>query len=210
MIVSIAEGEGYSIANSPSNQASVLISDANDRTEYNERLSAANRILIPELMATTGIQSYQTMSNRVQMAFNNEEQFLFEVGGQSNPTEILQLSGQSLNEQSDLVDILRDDTEIAIKLTSDNTILNNTTAWLKSENQNVYNLNNSDSTAWSGDFYTSNFGIDTQLNSGLLLGICHIHFRTRNTSFHRASPRISIYRQLYWIQSIHRSEFTHI
>ena len=90
MIVSIAEGEGYSIANSPSNQASVLISDANDRNQYNERLSAANRILIPELMATTGVQSYQTMSNRVQMAFNNEEQFLFEIGGQSNPTEILQ------------------------------------------------------------------------------------------------------------------------
>ena len=54
MIVSITEGEGYSIANSPSNQASILISDANDRTQYNERLSAANRILIPELMATTG------------------------------------------------------------------------------------------------------------------------------------------------------------
>ena len=69
------------------------------------------------------------------------------------------------------MDILRDDTDIAIKLTSDNPILNNTTAWLKSENQNVYNLNNSDSTAWSGDFYTGNFGIDTQLNSGLLLGI---------------------------------------
>ena len=171
VIVSIAEGEGYSIANSPSNQAAVLISDANDRNQYNEKLSAANRILIPELMATTGVQSYQTMSNRVQMAFNNEEQFLYEIGGQSNPTKILQLSGQSLNEQSDLMDLLRDDTDIAFKLTSDNAILNNTTAWLKSENQNVYNLNNSDSTAWSGDFYTGNFGIDTQLNSGLLLGI---------------------------------------
>ena len=101
-----------------------------------KRLSAANRILIPELMATTGVQSYQTMSNRVQMAFNNEEQFLFEIGGRSNATEILQLSGQSLNEQSDLMDILRDDTDIAIKLTSDNPILNSTTAWLKSENQN--------------------------------------------------------------------------
>ena len=38
VIVSITEGEGYSIANSPSNQASILISDANDRTQYNERL----------------------------------------------------------------------------------------------------------------------------------------------------------------------------
>ena len=37
VIVSIAKGEGYSIANSPSNQASVLISDANDRTQYNEK-----------------------------------------------------------------------------------------------------------------------------------------------------------------------------
>ena len=35
----------------------------------------------------------------------------------------------------------------------------------------VYNLNSSDSTTWSGDFYTGNFGIDTQLNSGLLIGI---------------------------------------
>ena len=97
--ISITEGEGYSIAAPPLHQASVLISDANDRTQYNERLSAANRVLIPELMATTGVQSYQTMSNRVQMAFNNEESILFEVGGQSNPTEILQLSGRFINEQ---------------------------------------------------------------------------------------------------------------
>ena len=171
MIVSIAEGEGYSIADSPLNQASVLISDANDRAEYNQRLSAANLILIPELMATTGVQSYQTMSNRVQLAFNNEEQFLFEVGGQSNPTEILTLSGQTLNDQTDLMDMLRDDTEIAIRLTSDNSILNNTTAWLKSENQNIYNIANTNSNSWTGEFYTGNFGIDTQLDSGLLLGI---------------------------------------
>ena len=171
LIVSIAEGEGYSIADSPLNQASVSISDANDRAEYNQRLSAANRILIPELMATTGIQSYQTMSNRVQLAFNNKEQFLFEVGGQSNPTEILTLSGQTLNNQSDLMELLRDDTEIAIRLTSDNSILNNTTAWLKSENQNIYNLTNTDANSWNGEFYTGNFGIDTQLDSGLLLGI---------------------------------------
>ena len=70
-----------------------------------------------------------------------------------------------------LMDLLRDDTEIAIRLTSDNRILSNTTAWLKSEQQNIYNLNNTASTAWSGEFYTGNFGIDTQLNSGLLLGI---------------------------------------
>ena len=171
MIVSIAEGEGYSIADSPLNQVSVLISDANDRTEYNQRLSAANRILIPELMATTGIQSYQTMSNRVQLAFNNEEQFLFEVGGQSNFTQILQLSGQTLNNQNDLLELLRDDTVITIKLTSDNSILNNTTAWLESENQNIYNLTNTDTNSWNGEFYTGNFGIDTQLDSGLLLGI---------------------------------------
>ena len=88
-------------------------------------------------MATTGIQFYQTMSNRVKLAFNNEEPFLFEVGGQSNPTQILQLSGQTLNNQNDLLDLLRDDTEIAIRLTSDNSILNNTTAWLKSDNQNI-------------------------------------------------------------------------
>ena len=187
IIVSIAEGEGYSIADSPLNQASVLISDANDRTEYNQRLSAANRILIPELMATTGIQSYQTMSNRVQLAFENEEPFIFEVGGQSNPTQILQLSGQTLNNQNDLLDLLRDDTEIAIRLTSDNSILNNTTAWLKSDNQNIYNLNHTDSTTWSGDFYTGNFGIDTQFNSGLLIGIAtsmsehDIHLSTEQT-----------------------------
>ena len=171
IVVSITEGEGYSIADSPLNQASALISDVNDRTEYNERLSAANRILIPELMATTGIQSHQTMSNRVHMAFNNEEKFLFEVAGQSNPTNILSLTGQTLNQQDDLMDLLRDDTHIAIGLTTDNAILNNTTAWLKSENHNVYNLNRSDSANWSGDFYTGNFGIDTRLNSGLLLGI---------------------------------------
>ncbi len=171
LTVSIAEGEGYSIADSPLNQGSVSISDANDRAEYNQSLSAANRILIPELMATTGIQSYQTISNRVQLAFNNEEQFLFEVGGQSNPTQILQLSGQTLNNQNDLLDLLRDDTEIAIRLTSDNSILNNTTAWLKSEIQNIYNLTNTDTNSWNGEFYTGNFGIDTQLDSGLLLGI---------------------------------------
>ena len=171
LIVSIAEGEGYSIADSPLNQASVSISDANDRAEYNQSLSAANRSLIPELMATTGIQSYQTISNRVQLAFNNEEQFLFEVGGQSNPTQILQLSGQTLNNQNDLLDLLRDDTEIAIRLTSDNSLLNNTTAWLKSENQNIYILTNTDANSWNGEFYTGNFGIDTQLDSGLLLGI---------------------------------------
>ena len=44
VIVTIVEGEGYSIADSPLNQASVLISDANDRTEYNQRLAAANRV----------------------------------------------------------------------------------------------------------------------------------------------------------------------
>ena len=38
MMVSIAEGEGNSIADSPLNQASVLISDANDRAEYNQKL----------------------------------------------------------------------------------------------------------------------------------------------------------------------------
>ena len=171
VIVTIVEGEGYSIASPPSNQATTLVSDANDRAKYNQRLSTANSILIPELMATTGVQSYQTMSNRVHMAFTNEEQFLFEVGGQSNPTEILKLGGKSINEQVDLMELLRDDTEIAINLSSDNAVLNNTTAWLKSENQNIYNLNHTDSTAWSGDFYTGNFGIDVQLGSGLLLGI---------------------------------------
>ena len=171
VIVTIVEGEGYSIASPPSNQATTLVSDANDRAKYNQRLSTANSILIPELMATTSVQSYQTMSNRVQMAFTNEEQFLFEVGGQSNPTEILKLGGQSLNEQVDLRELLRDDTEIAINLSSDNAVLNNTTAWLKSENQNIYNLNHTDSTAWSGDFYSGNYGIDFQLGSGLLLGI---------------------------------------
>ena len=122
-------------------------------------------------MATTGVQTYKIMSNRVQLAFNNEEQFLFEVGGQSNPTEILTLSGQTLNNQNDLLDLLRDDTEIAIRLTSDNPILNNTTAWLKSDNQNIYNLTDTDANSWTGEFYTGNFGIDTQLDSGLLLGI---------------------------------------
>ena len=87
---------------------------SNDRTQFNERLSTANRILIPELMATTGVQSHQTMSNRVHMAFNNEEKFLFEVGGQSNPTNILSLTGQILNQQDELMDLLRDDTHIAI------------------------------------------------------------------------------------------------
>ena len=150
--------------------------------------------LIPELMATTGIQSYQTMSNRVQLAFDNEEQFLFEVGGQSNPTQILQLSGQTLNNQNNLLDLLRDDTEIAIRLTSDNSILNNTTAWLKSDNQNIYNLNYTDSTTWSGDFFTGNFGIDTQLNSGLLIGIAtsmseyDIHLSTEQTQEFQFPP----------------------
>ena len=171
VIVTIVEGEGYSIASPPSNQATTLVSDANDRAKYNQRLSTANSILIPELMASTSVQSYQTMSDRVQMAFTNEEQFLFEVGGQSNPTEILKLGGQSLNEQVDLMELLRDDTEIAINLSSDNAVLNNATAWLKSENKNIYNLNHTDSTAWTGDFYSGNFGIDVQLTSGLLLGI---------------------------------------
>ena len=39
IVVSITEGEGYSITDSPLNQASVLISDTNDRAEFNERLS---------------------------------------------------------------------------------------------------------------------------------------------------------------------------
>ena len=168
--VRLIEGVGYSVSKF-ANQVTLVISDARDRAIYRERLAAANSILIPELMAATGVRSYQTMANRVQMAFDSEEPFAFEVGGHSNPTEILKLSGQTLNEQIDLMDMLRDDTAIAIKLTSDHSILNNTTAWLKSENQNVYNLNNFDSTAWSGDFYTGNFGIDTQLNSGLLLGV---------------------------------------
>ena len=186
IFVSLSEGRGYQI---DKNQylARVFVSDANDRKQYSERLSTANNLLIPELMATTGVQSYQTMSNRVQMAFDDEELFLVEVGGYSNPTEILKLSGQTLNEQIDLMDMLQEDTEIAVKLTPDNLILNNTTAWLKSENQYVYNLNHTDSTAWSGDFYTGNFGIDTQLNSGLLLGVVtsiseqEIHLTTAQT-----------------------------
>ena len=203
--ISITEGEGYSIAAPPLHQAAVLISDADDRTQYNERLAAANRVLIPELVATTGVQSYQTMSDRVQMAFTNEEQFLFEVGGQSNPTEILKLGGQSLNEQVDLMELLRDDTEIAINLSSDNAVLNNTTAWLKSENQNIYNLNRTDSSAWSGDFYTGNFGIDVQLGSGFLLGIAssisehEISLATEQTqeflytaSYHGFNPYIAV------------------
>ena len=92
------------------------------------------------------------MSNRVHMAFNNEEKFLFEVAGQSNPTNILSLTGQTLNQQDDLMDLLRDDTHIAIVLTTDNALLNNTTAWLKSENHNVYNLTRTDSADWAGDF----------------------------------------------------------
>ena len=169
--VSLLEAPDYTISEN-AGHAIVNISDAVDRQNRVNELTANVQAFIPDLTGTMGANSLTTVSNRIELGFTEGGNQVLELGGRNSIPGILTASGDAVNENTTTLKSFLGDSSFAMTINSGDEFAIPTTLWGLGDYQKLSPTRSSrDSIDWSGDLFTGHIGIDALIQEGLLAGI---------------------------------------
>ncbi len=168
--ISLLEDPSYLIAEN-AGRAVVNISDAIDRQQRLNTITAHAQAFIPDLIGQLGANSLATISNRIDLGFSESSNQVLEFGGQHSISGMLTASGEAFNENSTTFKSFLGDSSFAMSLISGNEFAIPTTLWGIGDYQNLSSTGHSESIDWTGDLFTGHIGIDALIQEGLLTGI---------------------------------------
>ena len=168
--VSIIPDSIYLIATN-NRATSVIVSDAKDRQARQDLLIASTQAFLPDVVGNMAGRTSDHISQRVQMNLNEPSNIVFNLDGESSLVELIEMSGEMLNESSVSWQEVLGDSNFALTLLSEDEFVVPATIWGIGDYRDLSSTRPNGSQAWSGAVFTGQFGIDTLINQELLAGL---------------------------------------
>ncbi len=168
--VSIIPDSIYLIATN-NRATSMIISDATDRQDRQDLLAVSTQAFLPDVVGNMAARTSDLISQRVQMNLNESSNVVFNLDGESSLVEVIEMSGEMLNEGSVSWHEVLGDSNFALTLLSGDEFAVPTTIWGIGDYRDLSSTRPNGSQAWSGAVFTRQYGIDTLINQELLTGL---------------------------------------
>ena len=166
--VSILEGEGYQVS-SRQNTAMVNVIDSMDGELYRDKVMTGLNAVLPQMMHSVNVDVYQNTNDRV--GFNaSDSKNMLRLGGANSFKDWLKVTGQLVNEQETLKQMLLNNSSFAFDLTAGLVPDRSITAWGSSVIQSLHSDSNT-TNDWAGELSSGYLGLDSNLTSNSLFGI---------------------------------------
>ena len=170
--INIINDETYEIAEN-AGQASVTISDAEDRNAREYQLTSLTQRFLPSLIEEVGKQNAEVLSLRAQqMRIDNGRPHL-NFGGQESIQGILSVSGDALNDDSISMRNFLGESSFTMPVLSGGSVATPTNLWGIGNFQELSSNSLDNTEDWSADLFTGHLGIDTKINSDTLTGLSY-------------------------------------
>ena len=208
--LTIIANPSYTVSATESS-AIVMVSDAIDRQNRKSDITARTQAFLPDLSSTIGASTLETISNRIELGFNENRNHLLELGGQNSISGMLTASGEAINESSTTLKSFLGNSSFAVSVGDEFALP--TTIWGLGDYQNLSSTTGSESLDWAGDLFSGHFGIDALIRDGVLAGISASvaeseikfdNFDTNNIEFDIRTTSLNPY--IGWTSANHNSE----
>ena len=168
--VSIIADPSYNISNHQGSTF-VVISDASDRKERQNLLSASAEAFLPDLTGSLGAGHLDIVSNRVALGLSSSSNRILELGGHQSIQGILTAGGEAINQDATALKSFLGDSTFTLPLLSTDEFAVPMTIWGVGDYRNITSEYQYDSLNWSSELFHGHIGIDAVINNELLVGI---------------------------------------
>ena len=169
--LTISEGEGY-LVNKNNNSAGIIVSDKEDRKQREDSIIAGLTNVFSESITTLGTQSLNSVSNRVDMVYNENTDSNLILGGQNSFSGIVSTAGDSVNSDSISLRTILDQSSFEVELVPTSVTGVSSTLWGSGDYWNLASDGKiSGKQPWTGDIFTGYVGLDTVINQDFLVGM---------------------------------------
>ncbi len=166
--VSILEGEGYQVS-SRQNTAIVNVIDSMDGELYRDKVMTGLNTVLPQMMHSINVDVYQNTNDRLRFNASDSKNML-RLGGANSFKDWLKVTGQLVNKQETLKQMLLNYSSFAFDLTAGLVPDRSITAWGSSQFQSLHSDSNT-ANDWTGELSSGYLGLDSNLTSNSLFGI---------------------------------------
>ena len=168
--VSIMSGPTYKIA-PEARKVSVSISDAFDRYNSENSLTATSQLFLPAVTANMVARMADSVEQRVDYAFSETSEYKIKLGGHGSLTEMIIDSGEMLNSDSESLQSLLGNSSFSVGLLPAENSSVSTTLWGIGDYRSLTSNSVNNSKTWSGEGFNGHIGIDALINQEILTGV---------------------------------------
>ena len=167
--VTVVAGENYRIGKSAN--ASVTITDIDDRKNAQQELVSGQQSILPEILGFISNRALDEISNRKNLTSSSQNNFAFNFGGKTAITDMIKEGGELINKDSTSWQELLDDSRIQLNLSPGTTTETSATIWGIGDYQELTSNFSEVETSWNGDLFNGLVGVDTTISEGLIAGL---------------------------------------
>ena len=149
----------------------VTVSDAVDRNERQELLSASAEAFLPDVVGNLAARTADIISQRVQQGFNQSRNVALNLAGEESLKGLIKTSGEMTNSGAVSWREVLGDSSFAFTLLSGEEFATPATIWGIGDYRDLYSNASNNSQNWTGNAFTGQIGIDTLIGDDILTGI---------------------------------------
>ena len=176
--IEILTGEDYVVGDS--NNATVIVSDLNDRLRA-EQVESLNQRVMSQLFSSVSERSVSTISNRLHYANDLVADPTFKFGNSHSLSSFLSTNGELLNNNSNSWYSLLDDASFLIPLNPEGRGDRSATIWGHGDYLSQTLSSSQFARSATGEGYVGNLGLDAQLGNYAFTGIAVSGSRIEST-----------------------------
>ena len=169
LTLTLLDGRTYDLTDQ--SNASVAISDLEDRQQRTADITAQAQAFLPDLMGIMGASTVDLVTERSNQNFNGNNELSLELGGESSVSGLITMGGEMINENTTALKSFLGDSSFAFSLLSGDDFTIPATVWGFGDYQNITSEVGNNSSNWSGDLFSGRFGIDAMISDGLMAGL---------------------------------------
>ena len=169
VIAEVIENNSYFV--SEPNLAIATVFDTHDQIQRQNQIEAANQQVVPALMNAIGRSFYTATNNHLDLAFSDNLQSRFNLGGENSLTGLITAGGHAINEDTLSLRSVLGESSFVFSLSPEQSGYNIGSVWGLGDQVDIFEENVSESHSIDGDVFVGHFGADTNLSQDSLVGL---------------------------------------
>ncbi len=169
VIAEVIKSNSYLVSEPKLAIATVL--DTHDQIQRRNQIEAANQQVVPALMNAIGRSTYTATNNHLDLAFSDNLQTSFNLGGENSLTDLITAGGHAINEDTLSLRSVLGESSFVFNLSPEKSGYNTGSVWGLGDQVDIFEENVSESHSIDGDVFVGHFGVDTKLSQDSLVGL---------------------------------------
>ena len=169
VIAEVIRSNSYLLSEPKLAIATVL--DTHDQIQRQNKIEAANQQVVPALMNAIGRSTYTATNNHLDLAFSDNLQSRFNLGGENSFTGLITAGGHAINEDTLSLRSVLGESSFVFSLSPEQSGYNIGSVWGLGDQVDIFEENLSESNSIDGDVFVGHFGADTKLSQDSLVGL---------------------------------------